>query len=64
MGTCRMGTDRSGSVVDKFGRCHNHPNLFIVGATVFPSGSATNPVLTLAALSLMTVDEIKKKKPQ
>ena len=61
MGTCRMGTDKTNSVVDKFGRCHNHPNLFIVGASVFPTGSATNPVLTLSALTLMTVDEIKKK---
>jgi glucose dehydrogenase len=62
MGTCRMGTDKTNSVVDKFGRCHNHPNLYIVGATVFPTGSATNPVLTLSALALMTVDEIKKRK--
>lgn len=62
MGTCRMGTDKTNSVVDKFGRCHNHPNLFIVGASVFPSGSATNPVLTLSALTLMTVDEMKKKR--
>jgi glucose dehydrogenase len=62
MGTCRMGTDKSDSVTDKFGRCHNYQNLFIVGASVFPTGSATNPVLTLAALTLMTIDEIKKTK--
>jgi choline dehydrogenase-like flavoprotein len=61
MGTCRMGTSKANSVVDRFGRCHNHPNLFIVGASVFPTGSATNPVLTLAALTLMTIDEIKSK---
>jgi glucose dehydrogenase len=59
MGTCRMGTDASNSVTDKYGRCHNHANLFIVGASVFPTGSATNPVLTLAALTLMAVDKIK-----
>ena len=62
MGTCRMGTDKTNSVVDKFGRCHNHRNLFIVGASVFPTGAASNPVLTLSALTLMTVDEMKKKK--
>lgn len=60
MGTCRMGTNPSDSVVDKFGRCHNHPNLYIVGASVFPTSSATNPVLTLSALTLMAVEEIKK----
>jgi glucose dehydrogenase len=59
MGTCRMGTNASNSVTDKYGRCHNHANLFIVGASVFPTGSATNPVLTLAALTLLTVDKIK-----
>lgn len=60
MGTCRMGTSPSDSVVDKFGRCHNHPNLFMVGASVFPTSSATNPVLTIAALALMSLDEMKK----
>ena len=48
MGTCRMGTDKTNSVVDKFGRCHNHPNLFMVGASVFPTGSASNPVRSQA----------------
>jgi glucose dehydrogenase len=62
MGTCRMGTSNTDSVTDKYGRCHNHPNLFVVGASVFPTGSATNPVLTLSALTLMTVDEIRKGK--
>jgi glucose dehydrogenase len=60
MGTCRMGTNSADSVTDKFGRCHDHRNLFIVGASVFPTGSATNPVLTLAALTLMTIDEIQR----
>ena len=62
MGTCRMGKDSTDSVTDRDGRCHNHPNLFIVGASVFPTGSATNPVLTIAALTLMTVDKIKSEK--
>jgi glucose dehydrogenase len=62
MGTCRMGANKTNSVVDKFGRCHNHANLFIVGASVFPTSAASNPVLTLSALALMAVDEMKKKK--
>ena len=60
MGTCCMGTDKTNSVVNSFGRCHNHNNLYVVGAAVFPTGSATNPVLTLAALALRTVDEISR----
>lgn len=61
MGTCRMGKSSADSVTDKYGRCHNHPNLFIAGASVFPTGSASNPVMTLAALSLMTVNKIKSE---
>ena len=61
MGTCRMGTKRTNSVVDKDGRCHNHPNLFIVGSSVFPTSSVSNPTITLAALALMTVDEIREE---
>ena len=57
-----MGTDATDSVTDKYGRCHNHPNLYIVGASVFPTGSASNPVMTIAALTLMTVDHIKGEK--
>ncbi|WP_425905363.1 GMC family oxidoreductase [Nitrobacter sp. TKz-YC02] len=58
MGTCRMGPDAATSVVNKFGECHAHPGMYVVGASTFPTGSATNPVLTLSALALMTVDNI------
>jgi glucose dehydrogenase len=52
MGTCRMGTDPRTSVVDAELRAHDHPNLFIVGSAVFPTGAAANPTLTIAALGL------------
>jgi choline dehydrogenase-like flavoprotein len=58
MGTCRMGAGKHDSVVDATGRCHTHPNLFIVGSSVFPTGSVSNPTLTLAALALMAVEQI------
>jgi glucose dehydrogenase len=58
MGTCRMGSDAATSVVNKFGECHAHPGLYVVGASTFPTGSATNPALTLSALALMAVDNI------
>lgn len=61
MGTCRMGTGKHDSVVDRNGRCHNHRNLYIVGGSVFPTGSAANPTLILAALALMTAHAVKKK---
>jgi choline dehydrogenase-like flavoprotein len=53
-GTARMGRDPATSVVDIFGRAHDHPNLFICDASVLPTSAAVNPALTIAALSLRT----------
>ncbi|MBK4215241.1 GMC family oxidoreductase [Paracoccus caeni] len=51
-GTARMGRDPATSVVDTFGRSHDHPNLFITDASVLPTSAAVNPALTIAALAL------------
>lgn len=58
MGTCRMGTDATKSVVDSYGRAHEHSNLYLAGASVFVTGSTANPTLTLAALALRTAQAI------
>lgn len=52
MGTARMGEDPRRSVVDKDLCAHDHRNLFLIGAAVFPTGGTANPTLTLAALAL------------
>ena len=52
IGTTRMGDDPGRSVVDRDLRCHDHPNLFLVGAWAFPTSSTANPTLTIAALAL------------
>jgi choline dehydrogenase-like flavoprotein len=59
-GTARMGADPGTSVVDIFGRSHDHPNLFICDASVLPTSAAVNPALTIAALSLRTADHLKE----
>ncbi len=56
IGTARMGTDASTSVVDPDGRAHDVPNLTICDNSVFPSALAANPALTIMALSLRTAD--------
>ena len=43
MGTTVMGTDPTKSVVDRDCRAHDHPNLFILGSSVFPTSSTANP---------------------
>lgn len=57
-GTARMGRDPASSVVDPWGRSHDHPNLFIVDASVLPTSAAVNPSLTIAAQALRTAHHI------
>ena len=61
VGTYRMGTDKSNSVVDREQRSWDHPNLYMVGSGVFPTVATANPTLTLAALCLWCADTILKK---
>lgn len=58
MGTTRMGNNSQTSVVDSFGQSHEHPNLFIVGPSVFPTSGTANPTLTAAALTLRTINQL------
>lgn len=57
-GTARMGHDPQTSVVDSFGRAHDHANLFIADASVLPTSAAVNPALTVAALAIRTARHI------
>jgi glucose dehydrogenase len=54
MGTTIMGDDPKDSVVDRWGRAHDVPNLWIVGSSVFTTSATANPTMTLAALTLRT----------
>ena len=56
VGTCRMGSQATASVVDPFGKCWDVPNLYIADNSVFPTSLAANPALTIMALSLRTAD--------
>jgi quinoprotein glucose dehydrogenase len=59
-GGCRMGTDPATSVVDGYGRTHDHRNLFVVGSPTQPTGGCTNGTLTFIALALRSTAEIAK----
>jgi choline dehydrogenase-like flavoprotein len=52
MGTCRMGEDPKQSVVDRFCRLHDSPNVFVVDSSVFPTGFGLNPMVTVVANAL------------
>ncbi|PAU97130.1 FAD-dependent oxidoreductase [Paracoccus salipaludis] len=59
-GTARMGPDPATSVVDPWGRAHDHPNLFVADASVLPTSAAVNPALTVAAHALRVAHRISE----
>lgn len=59
MGTTVMGDDPASSVVDRDCRVHGHRDLFVVGASVFPTSSSANPTATVAALALRAAATIR-----
>ena len=60
MGTTRMHVDPKQGVVNEHCRVHGISNLFIAGASVFPTAGYANPVLTTLALTLRLADYIKE----
>ena len=54
LGTCRMGDDPQTSVVGPDCRSHDVPNLWICDGSVFPTGGAVNPSLTIQAIATRT----------
>ncbi len=63
MGTCRMGRSKADSVVDSEGRSHVHPNVYLVGSSVFVTASCVNPTLTIAALTLRAAQALARQFP-
>ena len=58
MGTCRMGNDPKTSVVDKYHRAHDVPNLFIVDGSSFVTSGRNQPTCTIQALAYRAADHI------
>jgi len=60
LGTTRMHADAEHGVVDANGRVHGMSNLFIAGGSVFPTGGAAPPTLTIVALALRLASHFKQ----
>jgi choline dehydrogenase-like flavoprotein len=56
VGAARMGDDPAQSVVDRFGRSHDIPNLFVCDGSIMPTQGSANPGLTTFALAARTAD--------
>jgi len=58
-GTCKMGSASDPmAVVSQYGRVHGLDNLFVAGASAFPTAGFANPTLTILALSLRLADHL------
>jgi choline dehydrogenase-like flavoprotein len=60
-GTIRMGRDPAKAAVDPECRSFDHPNLFVVDASVLPTSAGVNPSLTVAALALRAAEHVRAK---
>jgi choline dehydrogenase-like flavoprotein len=58
LGTARMGNDAATSVVDKFHRTHDVPNLFLCDGSSFVTSGRGQPTMTIQALAFRAPDHI------
>jgi choline dehydrogenase-like flavoprotein len=60
MGATRMNDNPKMGVVDRNCKVHGIANLYVAGASCYPTSGAPNPTLTLTALTLRLSDHIKQ----
>ena len=58
LGTCRMGDDPATSVVDRYHRSHDVPNLFICDGSSLVTSGRGQPTMTIQALAFRAAEHI------
>jgi choline dehydrogenase-like flavoprotein len=58
MGTCRMGDDPRASVVNRWNRAHDVPNLFLVDGSSLVTSGRQQPTATIQALVYRAAEHI------
>jgi len=58
LGTARMGDDPKSSVLDRWNRAHDVPNLYVVDGSCFVTSTAVNPTSTIVAIALRAADHM------
>jgi choline dehydrogenase-like flavoprotein len=51
MGSCRIGSNPATSAVDPDHQTHELPGLYVADASLFPTASGVNPMLSVMALA-------------
>ncbi len=57
-GTLRFGHDPQNSILNSYCQTHDHANLYVVDGSFFPSSSAMNPALTIAAQAFRVAEHL------
>jgi choline dehydrogenase-like flavoprotein len=60
LGTCRMGNDPAASVVDRYHRSHDVPNLFICDGSSLVTSGRGQPTTTIQALAFRAGEHIAR----
>jgi len=60
LGTCRMGDDPATSVVDRYHRSHEVPNLFMCDGSSLVSSGRGQPTMTIQALAFRAAEHITR----
>ena len=58
LGTNRMSEKPADGVVNRWGRTHDIPNLYVSDGSQFTTGAAENPTLTIVALAMRQAEHI------
>ena len=58
LGTCRMGNDPNESVVDRYNRAHDVPNLFLADGSSLVTSGRGQPTMTIEAIAFRAADHI------
>jgi len=58
LGTCRMGNDPASSVVDRYNRSHEVPNLFMVDGSSLVTSGRGQPTMTIMALAFRAAEHM------
>jgi choline dehydrogenase-like flavoprotein len=60
LGTARMGNDPATSVVDRYHRAHDVPNLFVCDGSSFVTSGRGQPTMTIQALAFRAAEHIAR----